>query len=80
MIQQFADSSLSQFAAATTCGSDWVFSPSATVVANQTSTLPSVSGSGCTLGTIDLDPLASPADDQSFTALLFGDCTASWTP
>lgn len=66
------------FPAASRCGSDWLFVPSATAVPNQTVVPPSLSGGRCTMGSLTFSPLAADADGQSFTAIPLGDVTGNW--
>jgi hypothetical protein len=66
------------FAAATTCGSDWLFVPAATVVPNQSIVPPALNGSSCVLGSITYGPLTGAAAGQDFTAIPLGDVTANW--
>jgi hypothetical protein len=65
---------------AQTCASDWLFVPNATSAPNQTSIAPALTTGSCQPGAIAFAPLAANASGQSFTAILLGDCTGSWTP
>ncbi len=60
------------------CGSDWVFLPAASAVANQTALLPVVGAGLCQPGAIRYQPLVSHAAGQSFHAAPYGDCTGNW--
>ncbi|MFN8640512.1 MAG: right-handed parallel beta-helix repeat-containing protein [Candidatus Binatia bacterium] len=66
------------FNAATACGSDWLFAPNASVVANQSVVPPALANGSCVAGSLTYAPLAADASGQSFTAILLGDVTANW--
>jgi hypothetical protein len=79
-IRQLHAGTLARFASADACQSDWLFWPSASALANQTTTSPSLSAGSCTRGRITFSPLAPPVDNRDFNALAIGDCDASWAP
>jgi len=79
-ILQYQVGLITQFPVAQTCGSDWVFMPSASTASNQVVMQPQMSAGTCRAGAIAFDPLVGQATGQNFEALLFGDCTGNWQP
>jgi hypothetical protein len=75
LILQLKVGLVTSFPVAQACGSDWAFIPGP---AGQTA--PHMTISSCQAGTIALQSLASQADNQDFSAVLFGDCTGNWQP
>jgi Dockerin type I domain len=78
LIMQYTVGLITQFPVAQMCGSGWVFVPEPAPAVNQLILQPQVS-TGQT-GAIAFQPLAAPASDQNFSAVLFGDCTGNWQP
>jgi hypothetical protein len=78
-IAQFRIGALPRFPVAETCASDWVFLPDPAPGA-QSEVEPQIATGFCQPGAIVYDPLATPANDQDFIAILFGDCTGNWAP
>lgn len=78
-ILQFAVGEVPRFPVAAKCGSDWAFLPSPAAAPNQRVTLPLVTAQSCRPGSITYAPLDGPAADQDFSAVLFGDCTGTWS-
>jgi hypothetical protein len=79
-ILRFVVGSTSQFPAAQTCGSDWLFIPKPAAAENQSVTMPHVNGGECQQGEISLNPLMAAVEDQDFLAILLGDCSGNWKP
>jgi choice-of-anchor B domain-containing protein len=71
---------ITQFPAAQSCNSDWIFVPQPVAQANQALTQPQLGSPACQRGAVTFSPLSGDAAGQSFAAALFGDCTASWEP
>ena len=71
---------ITRFEVAQTCGSDWAFIPVPAPAPNQTLTTPQMRTGVCQAGAITFEPLASPAPNQDFSAVLFGDVTGNWQP
>ena len=69
---------ITSFPAAQQCGSDWVFVPQPTTVANVQAMPPGLGSGACQRGGIYWTPLTSQAEGQDFVAALFGDCSGSW--
>jgi hypothetical protein len=63
---------------ASLCGSDWVFAPIAAPDGSRHVVAPSTHDPQCQPGAIRLDSLDADMSGQDFSAMLFGDCTASW--
>ncbi|MDX2170262.1 MAG: right-handed parallel beta-helix repeat-containing protein [Deltaproteobacteria bacterium] len=78
LILQRAVGTASGFGAATLCGSDWLFIPTASAVPNQSLVSPGLVGGTCTMGSITYGPLSATATGQHFTAVLLGDVTGNW--
>lgn len=55
------------------CASDWIFIPAAATVPNQVVVAPSIPAEVCQRGEIRYEPLAGPANNRNFQAVLFGD-------
>lgn len=68
-----------RFPVADSCGSDWIFDPAPAIIASQWLVKPKVEGDSCRPGSITLHPLNS-VENQTFQAILFGDCTGNWLP
>jgi hypothetical protein len=68
-----------RFPVADLCGSDWAFDPAPAFAPDQQSIRPRIGDQGCQPGTIAVRPLNS-LDNQTFQAILFGDCTGNWQP
>jgi hypothetical protein len=79
-ILQYKVGIIGTFPAALACGSDWLFVPSPAAVPNQQTVMPVLSTGACEMGTIAYTPLAAPATQQNFDAVLLGDCTGNWQP
>ncbi len=79
-ILQFNVGLLAHFPVTEACGSDWLFLPDPAEVENQLVIDPEIGGGECRRGGIAFNPLAAPAQEQNFSAILFGDCTGNWTP
>ena len=79
-ILQFLVGTASGFPVADSCGSDWLFAPTAVPVSGQSLLPPIISSGDCRRGSIAFNPLTASAQGQSFKAILFGDCTGNWTP
>lgn len=77
LILQVAMGISTSFPAATLCGSDWLFFPQASSLANQTLISPQVMPQGCVPGAIRLSPLSGSVTNRNFRALRFGDVTAA---
>ena len=77
-ILEYAVGLISRFPVARTCNSDWAFVPEPAPAANQHILKPQISAGSCRNGAIAFEPLAAQANNQNFSALLFGDCTGSW--
>jgi len=72
---------LPRFPVAQTCNSDWAFVPEAAAVPNQQVTYPQIATSSCQPnGSVTYRPLAGQANNQNFSAILFGDCLGRWQP
>jgi len=67
-----------RFPIAEQCGSDWAFVPDPAPATNQQVLLPQITSGVCRNGAIAFSPLTTSANNQGFSALLFGDCTGSW--
>jgi hypothetical protein len=80
MVLLYKVQEIASFPAAQHCGSDWVFVPQPTTVANVQVMPPGLGSGACQPGGIYWTPLASQAAGQDFTAALFGDCSGSWQP
>ena len=79
LILQLAVGLIADFPAATRCGTNWLFVPSAMPAPNQSIIPPQMSGT-CQHGAIAIEPLTSHAAGQDFVAALLGDTAASWQP
>jgi hypothetical protein len=71
---------IDSFPVTTACDSEWVFIPVPAPAASQTLIQPQPGDTQCTPGAIAYQTLPASLEDQSFTALLFGDCTGNWQP
>lgn len=80
LILRYAVGMISQFPAAATCGSDWLFDPVPAPVANQVIVAPAVAGGACNPGGIEYEPLTGTAEAQDFAAIFLGDTTGNWQP
>jgi hypothetical protein len=80
LILQYKVGLIPRLPAAQTCTSDWLFVPAAAPVPNQRVTQPQLQAGSCQSGAVAFQPLAGTAENQDFTALLFGDCTGNWQP
>jgi hypothetical protein len=80
LIMQYTVGLISRFPVAQTCNSDWAFVPEPAPAANQQILAPLISTTTCRNGAIGFNPLAAQADNQNFSAVLFGDCTGNWQP
>ena len=79
-ILQYAVGLIQSFPVAATCGSDWAFVPVPAPTPNQQLIQPQMTAGSCQPGAIVLSPLVGGADNQDFSAVLFGDCTGNWHP
>lgn len=79
-ILQYAVGLIQGFPMAQTCGSDWAFVPVPAPTPNQQLIQPHMASGTCQHGAIVLSPLVGTADNQDFSAVLFGDCTGNWHP
>jgi hypothetical protein len=80
LILQFKVGLISSFPVALTCNSDWAFTPVPATISFQGITSPTLSAGTCVGGSIGYYPLAGSANNQDFSAVLFGDCSGSWQP
>lgn len=80
LILQYVVGLIQSFPVAQTCGSDWAFVPVPAPAAHQQLIQPQLASGSCQRGAIVLAPLEGNADDQDFSAVLFGDCTGNWHP
>ncbi|MFQ5665359.1 MAG: hypothetical protein ACE5I7_02895 [Candidatus Binatia bacterium] len=80
LILQYKVGLITSFPVAQLCGSDWAFLPQPAAVPNQQVLLPALPPGGCQPGAISWTPLVSEANNQDFTAALFGDCSGNWQP
>jgi hypothetical protein len=69
-----------QLPVAQLCGSDWGFVPVPASDANQQLIPFQMTSGRCQPGGIAYQPLGDQADNQDFSAVLFGDCTGTWQP
>jgi hypothetical protein len=79
-ILRWTSNRLRGFAVADLCGSDWAFEPVPDRASNQQDNEPTVKDGICRPGSISYDPLMGSAENQSFLAILYGDCTGNWQP
>ncbi len=79
-ILQYAVGLIDRLPVATACDSDWAFLPNPAPAPSQTLIQPQPSANGCTPGGIAFGAISGSLDDQSFTAVRFGDCTGNWQP
>ncbi len=77
-ILRYSVGALERFPVAETCGSDWMFLPTADDEVGRA--IPPSLDAGCTRGAIAFEPLTGEAAAQDFSAVLFGDCTGNWQP
>jgi hypothetical protein len=77
-ILQYSVGLLSRFAAAQTCGSDWLFIPNEPMIADAYAIEPSLRSGTCSRGAYVYSPLTGNATGQNFTGVLLGDCTGNW--
>jgi len=70
---------ITSFPVSQKCGSDWAFVPEPDPASNQEVLQPALSPT-CQNGTIAFHPLMDEADNQNFSAALFGDCSGNWQP
>ncbi len=80
LILQYRVGLISSFPVAQVCDSDWVFMPIPATMPNQQTVQPQPGRTACQTGAIRWQPLSSGADQQDFSAALFGDCNGSWRP
>ena len=62
----------------TACGGAWAFMPTPAAAPNQSLVAPLPGATMCTPGGIAFSSLPASVDGQSFSALVFGDCTGNW--
>ena len=79
LILQYAVGALTQFPAATTCGSDLLFLPDAAPAPHQSASPPALVPT-CHMGSLTYSPLDNGASDQRFAAVRLGDCTGNFQP
>lgn len=79
-ILQLKVGSITSFEVAQACGSDWAFIPVPAATPNQLVIAPQMTTGSCQAGAIAWQPLVAQADNQDFSAVLFGDCTGNWQP
>ncbi|MGD9763524.1 MAG: LamG-like jellyroll fold domain-containing protein [Candidatus Binatia bacterium] len=72
--------SLSPFAAVTACDSEWLFTPNASPVPDQTASPPILSPGMCQMGNIAYAPLSDSVAGQDYSGIVIGDVTANWMP
>lgn len=72
LILQFTIGLISHFPVGLACNSDWAFVP-----VPASGTPPIISSGSCQRGTI---PVSAQADNQDFSAVLFGDPSGNWVP
>jgi hypothetical protein len=80
LVLQYVVGLLPSFPVAQTCASDWGFVPVPAAAPNQRLIQPQVATGTCQGGAIAFEPLVSDANDQDFSAVLFGDCSDNWQP
>lgn len=80
LILQYTVGLTTRFPVAQNCNSDWLFVPEPATLRNVRGFPPLIGGTRCQSGAIGLQPLASLASNQNFSAVLFGDCTGNWQP
>jgi sugar lactone lactonase YvrE len=80
LILQFKVGLISRFPAALYCNSDWAFTPEPATISNQELTPPALAPGTCVGGSIGYYPLMGSANNQNFSAVLFGDCSGNWQP
>lgn len=80
LILQFKVGLITRFSVAQACASDWAFIPVPAAAPNQQLTQPQMTAGICQPGAVALQPLTGQADNQDFSAVLFGDCTGNWQP
>ena len=80
LILQYLVGIIPTLPATTSCGSDWLFIPDSTAVPGQSNIPPSMSPSGCGVGSVIYSPLNTSLSNQNFRALLLGDCSGNWEP
>ena len=78
LILQYAIGLTPRFPVAQQCGSDWAFVPDPAPATNQQVLPPQIASGVCRNGAIAFSPLATSANNQNFSAVLFGDCTGNW--
>ncbi|HSP99904.1 MAG TPA: dockerin type I domain-containing protein [Candidatus Dormibacteraeota bacterium] len=79
-ILQFQAGTITRFAAADLCQSDWLFLPVPSPTPNQTLVNPVVGFGSCQQGAIALTSFTPPLAGRDFHAILLGDVTGNWHP
>lgn len=81
LLLRYTVGAITRFPVAQNCNSDWAFVPEPEAVANQTVLPPEIGSGTCqTTGTVCYEPLITQANNQNFSAVLFGDCNGDWHP
>lgn len=80
LLLQYSVGLVTTFPVATACQSDWAFVPVPAAAPNQTLIQPQPGADACTPGGIAYESLPASLDQQSFSAIVFGDCTGNWQP
>ncbi len=80
LILQFKVGLFPRFPVALSCNSDWAFTPVPATISFQEITPPALSTGTCQAGSIGYHPLTGSANNQDFSAVLFGDCSGNWQP
>lgn len=79
-ILQYVAGDTTPFAAASVCGSDWLFTPQPSEVPNQTASPPTLMNEMCEKGRITYTPLVGSAATQNYIGVIIGDVTGNWSP
>jgi hypothetical protein len=80
LILRFQVGLIDVFPVALRCGSDWAFAPSPGFAENLSARDVATTTTSCQRAQICYDPLVSPASNQDFLAIVYGDCTGNWSP
>lgn len=81
LVLRYTVGAITRLPVAQMCSSDWAFVPEPAPLANQEIVSPQIGPTACQpYGYICFEPLTTPAANQNFAAVLFGDCTGDWRP